>query len=840
MLSQEALAERAGLSARAISDLERGVKTRPYLATVQTLALALGLSDPERAELIAAARPHHGVTRPPLPSEPTLGDYGSLPPAILSSLVGRDEEVASLAKLLQQDDVRLVTLTGPGGVGKTRLALAIAQQLLQDYPNAVRFADLTSIREPELVPMTIAQSLGVRESSGKSLVGQIRHALHERRTILIIDNFEHVIDAAPVIAQLLVHLVGLKVIATSRMALCLTGEVEVPVNPLVLPSEDVQRVDEALCSPSVSLFVKRARAVSPGFELSDENALAVAEICRQLDGLPLAIELAAVRIKLLSPEQLRERLSHSFTVLGRGPRDVPDRHQTLRNTVKWSYELLTEPEQNFFRRLAVFSGGWTLDAAEAICGQDESPDEFDLLASLVDQSLVQRAGDEPRFQMMETVHAFALEQLARSGEEQVYGDRHCSYFLEMAERADRIPHTPEKDAAGRKLLVELPNLRAALEWAADQSDAERLMRLVIALWWFWDWEGPGSLAEGSGWTDRAISATAEAPPSLLGRRAHLLALGAHARLGRGITSDVSNLLAKSLALARETQDPQATIQALLGQGQLAIEQGDLHGAESQLKEALAEARTAGEIGQSINLLNWLTWIYSLRGDWERAEANSVEYLEAARASGWKVPIAMAVETLGTCARERGDHVRAASLFAEALTLLHNGLDLSVLAVTLKSVGAVAAATERAEPAVRLFGASEMLRVRKGFSEPVIERERFDQAVAPARAALPAERFAAAWEAGQLLSVEEAISEALAVAEEVAAFAPPKQQTRAGLTPRELAVLRLVVEGHSDREIADALFVSRHTAANHVGNILSKLGVSSRAAAAAWAVRNGLA
>jgi DNA-binding CsgD family transcriptional regulator len=593
----------------------------------------------------------------------------------------------------------------------------------------------------------------------------------------------------------------------------------------------------------VALFIQRAQAEDPEFTLTPANAPAVAEICARVDGLPLAIELAAARLRVLSPEGLLARLGGRLRLLTGGERDQPARLQTMRDAIAWSHDLLSPIERTLFRRLSVFVGDFTLEAAESVAGGDDV-DVVDALAVLVDQSLVRRieqAESEPRFGMLETIREFALEQLVASGEAADLRSRHLAYYLEMAEQADRVPFSPTKEAENRLLEQELPNIRGALEWAGELPDARQLMRLVVALWWFW--EGRLSIVEICGWAERAIAATAQAPPGLHGLRARLLACTAMGEILQGSTAGVESLLDEALTLARRSGDSRAVTEALIGHADLAIARGELDRAEAPLREALAGARASSEPDMGFLALWRLGYVFSLRGEVQASESMFNECLALARAGGWLVPIAVSLEALGTAARKVGDSRRAAGLFAEALTLVRDLSDFCCLASCVRSLGAVAAMVGDAMQAARLFGAEQALSERQlgyNYSTSQPERAHRDRDEALARDALPPDQFAAAWAAGRALSLDQAIAEAYSVAEAVSGDHSSSRKAAAGLTPREVEVLRLLVEGHSDREIADTLFVSRHTAANHVGNILSKLGVPSRAAAAAWAVRHGLA
>ena len=497
-LTQEALAERARLSVRAISDLERGVKQRPYKDTVALLAAALDLSAPERATFAAAACQHHPAApaRSPHPSPPaTL-------PAPPTPLVGRAGEVATVCGLLRRAEVRLLTLTGSGGVGKTHLALQVAETLGDRYPDGVVFVDLAPLRDPGLVASTIARALGVKEAGGRPLLETLITQLRTRRVLLLLDNCEHLLAAAPQVGELLAACCGLTVLATSRAALHLRGEHEVAVPPLALP-DPAQGADPAALArvAAVALFVERVQAVQPAFQLTAANAPAVAEICRRLDGLPLAIELAAAYSKVLAPPALLAHVERRRLLLTGGTRDAPARQQTLRATIAWSYGLLEAAEQALFGRLAVFVGGCTLEASEAVCTADGALpiDAQRGLAALVDKSLLrvtEGTDAEPRFSMLETIREYALEQLAASGQAETLRRQHAAYFLALAEAI--VPQLIEPQEARwlARLEEEHDNLRAALQWFVDHDETEKAARLAAALRWFWDTHGHVGAMEG--------------------------------------------------------------------------------------------------------------------------------------------------------------------------------------------------------------------------------------------------------------------------------------------------------------------------------------------------------
>jgi predicted ATPase/class 3 adenylate cyclase len=737
-----------------------------------------------------------------LPSEfPPLRTLGARPnnlPLQPTPLVGREREVEEIAEWLCSEEARLLTLTGPGGTGKTRVALQVGADLLDEFDDGVFFVALAAITDPELVPSTIAGPLGVKESAEQSLMETLKSYLHHKHLLLILDNFEQVLEGTSVVGEFLGACPKLEILATSRIPLRLYGEREYPVPPLTVPDPRVLPPLEVLTQyEAVRLFVERAKAVEANFSVTNENAPAVAEICARVDGLPLAIELAAARVRLLAPQAMLTRLGNRLKLLKGGARDLPTRQQTLRGTIDWSYELLEEVEKTLFGRLSVFVGGCTLEAIEEICDLGGDIDALEGAQSLLEKSLLRReegVGGDSRFEMLETVHEYARERLEESGEAEEIKRTHAEYFLALAEEAEPELKGPDQLEWLQGLEAEHDNVRAALGWALRRGETELVLRLGGALWWFWfvrgrysegrRWleealamdgggslesramalAGVGALAYEQDELDRAEEACEEGLDLLVHEATEpseaklylLLSLG-HVALSREDHSRATELFEESLALSREMGHGLGRAGSIMSLATVSYEQGDSERAAELFEESMDLFRERGDkVGLAWCLIN-LGLVVSFQGDPGQAAKLTEEGVALLRELGAGADTAIGLCNLGWMALLQNDLGKAADLYQESLVLAWDaGLDPVVL-TTLEGYACVAGAQGEAQRAAQLWAAAQALQEAKGIPRDTDWLAEADARISTVRSGLGEEAWEEASRRGRVMRLEEAVA-----------------------------------------------------------------------------------
>jgi predicted ATPase/DNA-binding NarL/FixJ family response regulator len=796
-------------------------------------------------------------------------------PAQFSTFIGREREVVEVLELLRRPGVRLVTLTGPGGVGKTRLAIHAAGGLDADFEDGVFWVSLASIAEPSLLTSAIAETLDVREVRGVSLLRTLQASLRDRMLLLLLDNFEHLITAAPVVADLLSASTRFKVLVTSRTPLHLRGEYELNVPSLHLPSAASPDPQELLAAEAVRLFEVRARGVKSDFAVTPQNGEVVLEICRRLDALPLAIELAAARIKVLPPGVLLAHLQRRLPILTGGARDAPARHQTLRGTIAWSYDLLDRSQQRLFRRLTLFVGGCTLSAVSAVCLDDTETQAtvLDGVAALVDQSLLQpmeSASSEPRFRLLETIREYGLEQLAASSEAEASGRLHAEYFCSLAATAETGLAGSDWESWRRQLDTERENLRAALNWAVAWGESDIALGVVGPLW---RWFRPDAIAEGRRWVQQAL-ALQSSPGAARALALHALgvlatqqgeyrmaatawkesisicrAIGDRPRLTDALTwlgsiylpvaRAVPALLGEAIILARELGDSRRLALALGNLGWQLLQLDQLVESERLLAEALPLARLPGDPWELIWVL-YASGLLAIReGNTVMAQERFAETLERARGARDSMMASLALAASGRAALREGDIDRAVAQFGEGLGMSHEAGFAIGLAHHLEGIALVCCTQNQFERAVRLLGAAEATYPQVDVPGLVPYSALVDQANTSLRAKLSRQRFAVLLADGRALEREEAVAEARGMAGAANTASHPPATLPVRLTAREVEVLRLLSDGHSNREIAETLVLSVKTVERHLANVYAKIGVRSRVEAATYAVAHDL-
>jgi predicted ATPase/DNA-binding SARP family transcriptional activator len=776
----EALLEDAGELQRALEYARQGVSADPLREEAQydliRLLIAVGQpaaarrqyrelerllqqelgSTPAVATRALLQETEHAVVLPANPPRPRPRFRDTCPNNLLTQptpLIGREREVRIVQDLLRREETRLVTLTGPAGAGKTRLALEVAADCLDAFPDGVFFVALASIQDPALVGYTIAQTLCVREAGGQPLQDSLKEYLRQRQFLLILDNFEQVLSAAPLLAELLGVAPRLKLLVTSRAVLHLCGEHQFPVPPLALPDRHrLPPVDVLAQYPAVALFLQRAVAVQPEFVLTQENAPAVAEICHRLDGLPLAIELAAARIKLFPPRTLLSRLERRLPLLTGGAQDLPVRQQTLQDAIGWSHDLLEESEKRLFRRLSVFVGGFSLEAAEAVYSASGELEigVLEGVASLVDKSLLrpqEGAEGEPRFEMLETIREYGLECLESSGEAQAIRRRHTQFFLRLA----------ESGGGSQRKEIEHDNLRAALSWAVRSGEATASLRIGLALHWFWYVRG--YLAEGRERLMEVLGLPGAQSRTTM-RAKTLLGVGQLARC-QGDYAAARAAIEESLAISQELGDQWGIAESFRSLGEVACSQGDYEAAWALIEDSLEMFWRLGNRCEIAYSLAALGGVAQGEGDYGGAGGLYAVSLALYREQGKsEALIADDLRNLGHVAYCQGNHARAAARFIESLTILWEQGYMPPIPACLVGLSEVAHTQGERERAARLLGAAAALMDVIGACWPSVERAAYERQVAAVCARLGHEAFAAAWAAGRELSLDQAVALAL--------------------------------------------------------------------------------
>lgn len=804
-------------------------------------------------------------------------------------LVGREQDCTALAKLLEDQHTRLVTLTGPGGVGKTHLSLELGATVTSRFPDGVVFVSLSSIQDPELVLPAIAQALGLRETAGQPLVYLIRDAITGQDMLIVIDNFEQVMQAGPHIGVVLATTRTPKFMVTSRSPLRLRMEREYPVQPLPLPQPLLASTTGSLeDNAAVALFVERAQAARPSFALTDTNAAAIVEICRRLDGLPLAIELAAAMTRVLSPHALLARMEHRLSLLIAGATDLPDRQRTLRDTIAWSHDLLTTEEQMVFRRLAVFVGDASLNAIEAVAGEPgaaggaatgmQNIDVLSVVSSLVNKSLIvqiedgdstESSMDAPRFRMLATIQEFATEQLEASGEVDAVRQLHLDWLIGFAEKAEPQLTGPDQAQWLVRLDAEHDNIRAALTWAQAHCHQEG-MRLASMLWRYWATHG--LLTEGHTWLCRFLDSPAHAEESVRAKafsslgnlsldlgdyhaasEAYQEALDAWERLGhtrgiadalngqglvdwyRGDYDSARRRHERSLELRRSIGDRFGQGNSLTNLGNAVKDSGDPVAARELHQQALAIRQSLGHrVGVEYSYLN-LGHVARRLGDVAEARAMFSKCLDTFQDIGDTLGVGYALHGLGLADMLSGDGRQAGVNFLGALEIRLGLGDRRGVVESVEGIASVAASLGQPSVAATLFGASSALREQIGAPMPAPDWPRHEKLVESVRRSLPLAAFSSSWKTGTGLSLPEAADLALSAAREVTS-AP--EQPAGMLSGREVEVLQLVAAGMTNAQVAEQLFLSRRTVDAHLRRIYDKLDLSSRAEAIRFAMDGG--
>lgn len=757
-------------------------------------------------------------------------------PAPLTSLLGRDDDVAQLRSLLDRAATRLLTLTGPGGVGKTRVAIEVASSVAGDFADGISFLPLASVSAPELVLPTVARSLGVQERGDEPLLNLVIDKLRRQHRLIVLDNFEHLLGKPPTwLVDVLGSCPRLKVLVTSRAALNLGGEHRYMVPPLEVPAADTDALSDVMDMPAVMLFAQRARAIRTDFTIDASNAESLGEICRRLDGLPLAIELAAARAISLTPAEILSRLTGTLRLLTGGHRDAPARLRSMRDAIAWSYDLLPTDEQRLFNRLSVFVGGFTLDAAESVCGKEiENVDIVDGISSLATSSLLQPVGTPSgatRFHMLETIRGFAADRLASSGEEVAIRERHAAWCADLVMSTRTSGDDIEDLLAIDRIDVERANLLAALGWLDITGQDQALLALVNAMELYWDFGGRE--VEGLHWYERALSDPRNGSPSE--RLDAIRAAGSLAHWVNHPSADVYIEQAVSLA-QRHGTDRQRGLTVYLAAIR-AEDFGSYDRAETLLHEARHHFEEADTSWDAISCDYHLGVVAYGQGDLAVATTRLEGARVAAEAIGDPFVPGWCVTYLMLIACERGDAAAAMAYLRQHPPLDKLGYNHHLPGLWA-AAGVLACELGDHEKAARFLGTTA-----HDVIVPYPDRIAVERSGDISRRALGEERFERAWDEGRRMKPSGVMAMFHQLVNGSSPSPPPAARTPpqdSGLTERELEVVRLLADGMTNGQIAERLYISPRTAASHVRHIFDKLDVSSRASAAAWAIRTGLA
>lgn len=788
-MTQETLAERSGLSVRGISDLERGVKQRPHPETIRLLASALDLAPASLVSFRDSAAPRSALAPAALP-------------APLTALIDREDETPAVAALLRPGaEIRLVTLTGPGGVGKTRLAIQVATEVRDGFAGGVAFVSLAGLADPRLVLDATATALGIREMPDRTSLDLLSKQLQERQVLVVMDNVEHLLAAAPDFAALLAVCPGLTILATSRSPLRITGEREYPVRPLALPDPGRRHSPTELALvPSVGLFVRQAQAVQPRFVVTDANAEAVSAICARVDGLPLALELAAVRMKTLAPKELELLLENRLGILTGGRRDHPARHRTVRATISWSHDLMPPEEQVTFRRFGVFATGATLESAAAVIFDGDVVAALDGVTALLDQSLVQRfegTDGHPRFAMLETIRECALHQLAASADEPQVRDRHAAHFLDLAEQGETELNGPRQAAWMTRLEADYGNLRAALGWSIERGDALSSQRFGSALWRYWS--ASGRLNEGRDWLDRALALDPDdrsaARAQALMRKGNIAvdladypnalrlfkdslsifdsladdlnACGALTGLGLVLWSQGDFAAArkaheKTLTICKAHDWQRGVALALQNIGSVELAEGDYISARKRFGLSLDIRRDLGDEAAAAYVSYWRGRLERFAGETEHAKQWLARAAAGFRQAGDQLGIAFALNELGCVAHDQGNDREALAYHLDALRDRADASSNQEIVECLEGIAMAALSRHQLEAGVFLFASSSAWRGQHGAPLLPLLSDCNARDLEQVRSEWPRDLFERAWREGEIATLDEAVDLAFTV------------------------------------------------------------------------------